>query len=545
MPKNYLIGIGGTGARVIESVVHCCAAGFGPPALSIFLIDPDEGNGNLSRTKTLITRYQRCRASISDRATKDVRLFDTNISTPDPFVWSIFSDQNESLSRYVGYTLTQDNDLALAQFMEVLFSREELETPLNEGFRGHPSIGAVVMANASETSEPWQTFWNDVETSNGEHDVRVFLVGSIFGGTGAAGVPTFGAANMLKWHDKATLSPRTRVRSEESGKEALRPTGKSRIFLGATLVLPYFKVDLADKPAEAAAMFVTPADFPSATKAALQFYDEKDRDGELVFDQLYLIGDSLAQDVGSFSPGNAKQDNRPHYIELSTALAAFDFFRLDPMSDELRGGSRFFASCRDGVRVDWDALPIGRDVDQSESLRNEFKRRIASFAVFAYAFNTLGQDTLNQAHEKVDETWYRHHFKFSVRRSEDAEKDPRKDRGALNEIGVYAMDFLSWIAAMDDDEARVHLMDRARVFAPKQGDAASSLLHPGKFPAAIGGIVKGDPGQLLTFDAFLKQMNGLNIEGAPVTAVGRYIDLFYEASLGFVKANWRLAPPTS
>ena len=70
MPKNYLIGIGGTGARVIEAAVNLCAAGFGPDELSIFLIDPDAGNGNLTRTKNLITNYIKCRKQLQKQAVK-------------------------------------------------------------------------------------------------------------------------------------------------------------------------------------------------------------------------------------------------------------------------------------------------------------------------------------------------------------------------------------------------------------------------------------------------------------------------------------------
>src|SRR3954470_12785432 len=99
MPTNYLIGIGGTGARVVEAVVHACAAGLGPDELNIFLIDPDDGNGNLSRTKTLLTDYQRCRQAFTQRADDGVHLFHTRLETPEPFVWSIFAEKDSTLAR--------------------------------------------------------------------------------------------------------------------------------------------------------------------------------------------------------------------------------------------------------------------------------------------------------------------------------------------------------------------------------------------------------------------------------------------------------------
>src|SRR4051794_7668885 len=224
MPVNYLIGIGGTGARVIEAVVHACAAGLGPDTLKLFLIDPDDANGNLSRTKTLVSDYQRCRQAFTQRNGEHVRLFHTRIEVPDPLVWSIFSEKDTTLGKYVNlHNLREDRDeRALAEFISVLFTGEELDTVLNEGFRGHPSIGAVVMATPDPDAEPWKSFWSDVKQCQGPNEARVFWVGSIFGGTGAAGVPTFGARDMIKRPPDARL---------EDG---------SKVLLGGALVLPYF-----------------------------------------------------------------------------------------------------------------------------------------------------------------------------------------------------------------------------------------------------------------------------------------------------------------
>ena len=531
MPRNYLIGIGGTGARVCEAALHCCAAGFGPAELTVFLIDPDEGNGNLSRTKTLVTRYQRARGALGDRSSDDVRLFGTPVATPDPFVWGIFPDQNQTLGAYVNYANVRRSNPELAQLMEVLFSERELTTPLNEGFRGHPSIGAVVMANAPDDVDPWRTFWSDVDTAQHEHDVRVFLVGSIFGGTGAAGVPTFGAPQMLKWRERAALA--------EGGGQR-----RSKVFLGTALVLPYFAIDLSNAPPadEAGAMFVTPADFPIATKAALQYYDERDQAGKLAFDQVYLVGDTAPQPVGPFSPGNRAQENRPHYVELTTALAAFDFFRQDPTAEAVRNGPRFFAASREATAVDWRALPVTRHAADSERLQTEFRRRLAAMTVFAYAFDTVGRRTLAQPHADIRDAWYRSHFDFKVRRPEDAALDPRRAQQALDTIADYGRDFLRWIAALDDEDGRVRLVDRTRLFAAPAGDAPPALLDPVQHAAAVGALLRGEGGRQLQFADFLNRLNAVRLDRRDMPAASRYVNLFYEAALRFVADNWRLTP---
>jgi hypothetical protein len=531
MAKNYLIGIGGTGARVLESVLHCCAAGFGPPELTVLLVDPDDGNGNLSRTKTLVAQYQRARDAVAERAGDDVRLFATRVNTPDPFVWGVFSDRNMSLGKYINYDNVAKHSPEVAQLMEVLFSRQELETGLNEGFRGHPNIGAVVMANAPDDAEPWQSFWADVETSQGAHSVRVFLVGSIFGGTGAAGVPTFGAPGMLKWDPRAALS-RADARPEDR---------QSKVLLGAALVLPYFAVDLADVPADHAEMFVTPADFPVATKAALQYYDEKDASGKLAFDQVYLLGDSLPQPVGGFSPGNKAQENRPHYVEVAAALAAFDFFRADASPDAVRKSPRFFAAGREAGHVDWRALPVTRDKGRVGALQGEFRRRVAAMTVFAYAFNTFGLDMLAEQDKGLLPTWYRHHFELNPRRPEDANRDPRRDRPALDSVAAFAGSFLAWVAALDDEDGRVRLVDRTKLFAPAAPGAPARLLHPGTHKAAVGGLLRQDEGRRLDFDQVRNDLIDLRLDRPDMPAASKYVNLFYLAALGFVDKNWRAA----
>ena len=56
--KNFIIGIGGTGAKCLEHLIHCCSAGLGPEDLWIGMVDQDEANGNVNRTKILLNKYQ-------------------------------------------------------------------------------------------------------------------------------------------------------------------------------------------------------------------------------------------------------------------------------------------------------------------------------------------------------------------------------------------------------------------------------------------------------------------------------------------------------
>jgi len=410
-----------------------------------------------------------------------------------------------------------------AQFVDLLFSKDELETKLNEGFRGHPSIGAVVMSSPDMKAEPWRTLWNDIESSQGAESVRVFLVGSIFGGTGAAGVPTFGATQMLKYAQSANIDEKQ---------------GKSKVLLGSTLMLPYFgfDVDPHAKEQEVGRMFVTPTDFPLATKAALTYYSEKN----LAFDEMYLLGDSLNQKVGQFSPGSGTQQNRAHYIELASALAAFDFY-AEAEKGAGRGRSHFTAA-RDTSRVDWRSLPITRDADRAFSLQNRLKERIASMTALSYALLSYGAEVVATGHGSLQDAWYKANFKFDPKKSDDAWKDPRhlENKQTLDVVSGYAGSFLDWICDMDDDSNDVSLVRRKALFEFDPETGRWKLLHHRTHPGAIGSFLDGDTAKQ-TFTHFYNDLNTVTFADPHAKGADKLLGILYEAAQKFCRRNYRIS----
>ncbi len=515
MARNFLIGIGGTGARVIEAMLHCCAAGLGPDKLFVFLVDPDEGNGNLSRTKALLSAYRTCHQGLRERINDDVRLFRTEIIAPEPFVWSIFKKQKQTLADYVNHEMLRPKDPDLVDLIDLLFSKRELQTPLDEGFRGHPSIGAVAMAGPEMDAEPWKSFWGEVAECR-SREARVMLVGSIFGGTGAAGVPTFGAREMLKFREKATLDA---------------AHGDSKILLGAALVLPYFSVRA--EAIDESEMFVTSDDFPIATKAALEYYDEKD----LAFDQIYLIGDSLASKVGTFSPGSVSQQNRSHYIELVSALASLDFYRRPLNADLLE--KQYYAAGRKDARLDWDALPVASDPDLIRTHQAELKLRLTTFTAFSYAFLSYGDEILRAAHDSLRSLpWYRENFAFDARKPDSAiHHDPRQgaSQDTLKAASTCCRRFLHWISEMD--EGSVHLVDRTKLWSDEaKGTVAGHVQHP----KSIATFLKDTAGER-DFASFVTILNDVSLGGRNLRPAERMLNLFYEGASQFCRSNYSIA----
>lgn len=515
MPQNILIGIGGTGARVIESMVHLCAAGFGPDELSMFLIDPDESNGNLTRTKTLITLYNQCVNKFESTPQTKKELFKTKIKIPDPLVWNIFKDKNNTLANYIKQTTLKGE---LSDLASVLFSKAELTTNLNEGFRGHPSIGAVVMSNPPEEEEPWAMLWDDIVDKK-QNDVRVFLAGSVFGGTGAAGVPTFGANDIIKYNPKAKLG-----------------AGKSRILLGGALVLPYFGIERKDEVNEK--MFVTNNDFPIATKAALHYYSEK----ELGFDQLYFIGDSLNQKVGEFHTGSVHQENKPHYIELVAALSANDFFAQDNIDGEPE--KQYYIACRDDDTIHWRSLPVTRAESNILKKQVELKKSLITLVTYGYAFCSFGRDVLKEKHDEIDHTWYRENFKFNEKKEKDRIKNPRwhENLAQLDDMHKYLSNyFLPWICLIDDGN-KVSLFNRSKIC---EGDVQISkplrLVNYNTKGDNFGSFLKEDS-EGKDFNHFLNNfLINISLKNEKtMNAANKYINIFYEAAQKFCAINYNL-----
>ena len=523
MQKNVLIGIGGTGSRVIESVVHLCAAGMGPDKLHVFMIDPDQGNGNLTRTKGLIKKYTELRR-LYQRVSKDGEpnpCFRTEIIIPpddESFVWGIFDEKDYTLGKFINYDNLRKADQQtanLADFANVLFTNKELETSLDKGFRGHPSIGAVVMANPPMEEYPFKLLWDDIATLQA-NELQVFLVGSIFGGTGAAGFPTLGSRQLIKFNEA--------MQAKISGD-------KSKVLLGGALVLPYFSFSMDANNTES--MFVTPADFPIATKAALQYYNDK----TLGFDQYYFIGDSLAQKVGDFSTGSSTQDNLPHYIEMVSALSSFDFFTQPPVKDI--PDKKYFIASRENDTLSWDTLPVTRNSSELQAKQKELKDKLANFTTFAYSFLTFGKDILSRSHrDSREEAWYGDTFNRDFK-EDNALFNPRHEEGkaVFDKMEDYLTDFLFWICALDDND-KVELMDKSKMIFGNAEDHKQklSLKNPQQFVANIGELLK-DRTNKKDFNFFKKYGLEEAVIKDNIPAASKYLNVFYHAAVKFNKLN--------
>lgn len=293
MSKIYVFGIGGTGSRVIKALTFLLASGVDLKYdLVPIIIDPDKANGDLTRTIDTLKDYENIHNSLGYSSSSENTFFKTKIyDIYDGYIMDIKDTQNNRFKEFINYSNLSRENRAM---IDILFSEKNLNSEMNVGFKGNPNIGSVVL----------NQFDLDNFGSSFQEGDLIFIVSSIFGGTGASGFPL-----LLKKFRSITADE---VGSPELIKNAV---------IGGISVLPYFGV----KPDSNSQ--IDKSTFISKTKAALKYYETNISNNNSI-DYLYYIGDpdSISSDYPN-SEGGIKQKNNAHFIELASALAILDFTR--------------------------------------------------------------------------------------------------------------------------------------------------------------------------------------------------------------------------
>ncbi|GJQ31184.1 MAG: hypothetical protein HBSAPP04_00230 [Ignavibacteriaceae bacterium] len=427
--SNYVISIGGSGSRSVEALVHMCAAGLGPKDLNIIFVDPDKSNGNLTKAQEVLVEYMNTRKMLVDNGIKlgEGDFYYTDFGNTTENHWGIFTKDNNTLEKFINFSTLSEIE---KDFIKTLYSTDELQTQLDEGFRGHPSIGALVMSLVDFEQEPWKSFWNSVISLSTERSTKVFIFGSIFGGTGAAGLPTI--AKIIKGHKDIGLAD-----------------GKSKVDLGGTLLLPYFTFELPKQGTKG--LFVTVNDFPLAAKAALKFYGSEDTG----FDDIYLLGEITENSLGEFSTGTQSQKNKSHYVELLAAFSSLDFFHtLKPPTDTKK---RVFLSARnDNDQIRWEEIPYSREANTRFHHQKVFGS-VEEFTTFLYVKEKFFNDVVLEELKKSTNyraPWYKNTFDTEINLTKDNGIHPKVSE-ALRQLIKYRNLYQRWVSEISENKGKV------------------------------------------------------------------------------------------
>lgn len=304
MGSLFAIGVGGTGAKCIEALIHLHAVGLlkddnsHPYELHTLLVEPDEQSTLLARAERSIQLYGEMQSLVAKRtqsfATARLRHYGT---------WNPLesADGAMSLEQVFPKFVIESQAPELAALFDCLFHPDEQTAHLGVGFRGRPPIGSTVMAridlDSLQSQGKWQQLLAAIKAAAGQAQAPVVhLFGSVFGGTGASGVPTLG----------------------EMIKNWLKQQGLINVPVHASLLLPYFDFE---NPGQAdVGLHAEAGSFLLNTDAALQYLGAS---GHQCFDRTYLIG-SESKTRYAFSIGGRDQENAAHLVELLATLGVRD-----------------------------------------------------------------------------------------------------------------------------------------------------------------------------------------------------------------------------
>ena len=295
MAKLYVFGIGGTGSRVLRSLTMLLASGVDTNGYDIvpIIIDPDCANGNLTDNVSLLDSYVTIREKLSFTQGNNNKFFSTKIEKIlQNFTMPI--DKTDSLKFHEFIDLSGMKDRANQAMTRMLFSDDNLNSDMNVGFKGNPNIGSVIL-NQLPASTAFQNFAQSFQSGD-----KIFIISSIFGGTGASGFPL-----LLK-----TLRTDKKIPNNAAINDAQ---------IGAITVLPYFKLGKDDNSSIDSATFI------SKTKSALAYYERNIANTQQI-NALYFIGENDCNTYDNIEGGSG-QKNKAHAIEFFSATAVLDFAR--------------------------------------------------------------------------------------------------------------------------------------------------------------------------------------------------------------------------
>lgn len=328
MAKQYFVlGIGGTGMRCIESLIHLCAMGmFDDTDIHLLALDTDKNNGNFGRLKELKEAYVNAKGlqAASRVAHKDT-FFSANIKYYE------FSPDYETKSTFkevFNYGDTQYNRREETDLADLVLDRNVEEFNLQHGYRAQTHLGSMMMyqsiveAAKSKQQSGLKEFVSALMTETTSGKARVFILGSVFGGTGASSIP---------------IIPQALTRAAEIISNGSADILKNAYF-GSTLLTAYFNFNLPDAELLQHHKVIATSDkFALNSQVAMMFYDD-DATVRSVYQRFYMMGtnglnwnpmESKNHSTNKTLTGGAAQKNDSHYIELLAACAALDFLNCN------------------------------------------------------------------------------------------------------------------------------------------------------------------------------------------------------------------------
>jgi hypothetical protein len=523
MAENYLVAIGGTGSRCLEAIIHAAAAGLFQTSMHVLIIDPDQNNGNSIRVRTLLSTYhalhlahqpqgaEKKRPIIGWERLPDPQLFRAsfNVKSGSPgeqhtFFWHNPNPAQRRFGEVIQYQAQTDE---FKKFLDLFYEPSDLEMVLDVGYRGRTNVGAVALkqdleATANIPQAGLHEFLAKLNIDIQSKEARIFVMGSVFGGTGAAGLPTIPQliANLPT--------------------DVIAKDNRGRLRYGCAMMTPYFSfpkgANTASGPGTDSARHAV------ATQAALLHYAHVPPN----YQHVYFIGAPERPQTNSNNfAGGQNQMNDPHYAEIVAALAAWQFFSLGTIQPAERQ-LHFADTIKNKVDlgVNWETLPL--NIENSLN-RENVKRSLTIFTTLAYFYKNFLYHRFINGNLYRDANWYKDNF---------GQLNLDQDIPLLQQLYEYSNSFLVWLAKIGEtgQHADLRLFDRNALL---ETDPALADKHVGSLLDDPMGTNVNRSGA--GFDSIYARLDKLRLKQPGTnSAAGLFLFMLHNAVSDFCHQNY-------
>lgn len=277
--QYFVLGIGGTGMRCIESLIHLCGMGmFDDTDIYLLALDTDKDNGNFARLKEVKESYVKAKGTeASQRTALNDTFFSANIHYYD------FSPNYESKSDFksvFNYGDTKFNNPEQTAIADLVLTENVENFNLRHGYRAQTHLGSMMMyhsileAARSNQNNQLKSYLHKLIQVSQNGGAKVFILGSVFGGTGASSIPVIPQA----------ISKAAEIISNGAANIL------NNAYFGSTLLTAYFNFKTpTGAELENQKIIATSDKFALNSQVAMMFYDD-DATVKSTYQKFYMLG---------------------------------------------------------------------------------------------------------------------------------------------------------------------------------------------------------------------------------------------------------------
>lgn len=382
----FILGIGGTGMRCIESFIHLCAIGmFDKTDIHLLAMDTDKDNGNFKRLKELKESYLKTKGVNKNHSSLSDTFFSANLHY---YQFSPDYSRKSNFESLFNYSDTKYKYKERSEIADLLLSKNTRTFDLKHGYRAQTHLGSMLMYHSiideveQNPKSEIRKFVEILVNSSQHGRPKIFILGSVFGGTGASSIP---------------IIPKALIKAASIIADAVDL--QRNAYFGSTLLTGYFKFKLpADTEKSAQKVIASSEKFALNSQAAMMFY-EADDTVKKTYQKFYMLGtDSLSWEPNKKAnktlTGGVEQENDSHFIELFSAFAAYDFFNMD---------ENVLQDIKDNQKLEY----VYRTIDESNKLtfsdfigtekKSEFAKKLGVFTALSFLTLLENYDFFQQA----------------------------------------------------------------------------------------------------------------------------------------------------